>query len=83
MEVAQLRTVDTVDLIYTVDTVYTVHTALHCLNIREDINEKKHCPNHLNPPSPPDPNSGNLVLFSDVKKQLNKQLKVQYIGIFE
>ena len=33
---------------------------------REDTNEKKtfsfgHCPNHLNPP--PDPNSGNLVLF--------------------
>ena len=26
-----------------------------------------HCPNHLNPP--PDPNSGNLVFFSDVKIQ--------------
>ena len=35
--------------------------------LREDIGTKKtfsfgHCPNHLNPP-PPDPNSGNLVLF--------------------
>ena len=40
---------------------------------REDIKEKKtfsfgHCPNHLTPP-PPDPNSGNWVLFSDVKIQ--------------
>ena len=32
-------------------------------------------------PPPPDPNSGNLVLFfSDVKIQ---DLKVHYIGIFE
>ena len=36
-------------------------------SLREDINTKKkfsfgHCPNHLTPP-PPDPNSGNLVLF--------------------
>ena len=35
--------------------------------LREDINRKKtfslgHCPNHLTTP-PPDPNSGNLVLF--------------------
>ena len=56
-----------------------------------------HCPNHLSPP--PDPNAGNLVLFfPDVKIQdlkvtwgggegdilkPKKQLKVQYIGIFE
>ena len=76
---------------------------------REGLNGKKtfsfgHCPNHLNPP-PPDPNSGNLVLFFGsqnsrfesqfrtkttiytiqytVYMQPKKQLKVQYIGIFE
>ena len=42
--------------------------------VREDINGKKtfsfgHCPNHLNPP-PPDPNSGNLVLFFYVKNDV-------------
>ena len=41
--------------------------------VREDINGKKtfsfgHCPNHLNPP-PPDPNSGNLVLFFGRQKR--------------
>ena len=40
------------------------------INLREDINRKKtfsfgHCPNHLNPP---DPNSGNLVLFFRTSK---------------
>ena len=39
---------------------------------REDINTKKtfsfgHCPNHLTPP--PDPNSGNLVLFFGRQKR--------------
>ena len=42
------------------------------LAIREDIKRKKtfsfgHCPNHLNPP--PDPNSGNLVLFFGRQKR--------------
>ena len=36
--------------------------ALLDVSLREDINEKKRFP-----PPPPDPNSGNLVFFSDVK----------------
>ena len=40
--------------------------------VREDINGKKtfsfgHCPNHLTPPTPPDPNSSNLVFFRTSK----------------
>ena len=43
-------------------------------HLREDINRKKtfsfgHCPNHLNPPPSPDPNSGNLVLFLGRQKR--------------
>ena len=54
--------------------------------IREGVNGKKtfsfgHCPNHLTPP--PDPNSGNLVLFfSEVKIQdlkVSLELKLLYI----
>ena len=46
---------------------------LFCENlVREDIARKKtfsfgHCPNHLTPP--PDPNSGNLVLFFGRQKR--------------
>ena len=51
----------------------TSNTTLTIVSIREDINRKKtfsfgHCPNPLNPP-PPDPNSGNLVLFFGRKKR--------------
>ena len=43
--------------------------------LREGLNGKKtfsfgHCPNHLTPRPPPDPNSGNLVLFLDVKNDV-------------
>ena len=54
--------------------------------IREDLNRKKtfsfgHCPNHLNPP--PDPNSGNLVLFiSEIKFQdLKVSLELKLLNI--
>ena len=55
----------------------TLFKAVHCItisfNIREDINRKKtfslgHCPNHLTTP-PPDPYSGNSVLFFGRQKR--------------
>ena len=47
----------------------SLNSIVNCQSFfREDIRKKKtfsfgHCPNHLNPPPPLDPNSGNLVLF--------------------
>ena len=79
--------------------IFCIHPIFN--KVREDINEKKlffrALPESPNP-IPPDPNSGNLVLFfgrpnSRFKSHLGggerdllkpkKQLKVQYIGIFE
>ena len=58
--------------------------------IREDLNRKKtfsfgHCLNHLNPPSPPSLELRILYILYNILYicNLKKQLKVQYIGIFE
>ena len=60
------------------------------ITIREDINSKKNVffqalPELPNPPPPPHPppQFGQLGPFSPDVKQPKKQLKVQYIGIFE
>ena len=54
-------------------------------HLRKDINRKqtfsfRHCPNNLTPP-PPDPNSGNLVLFfGRQKRRLARMTKIFFGG---